>query len=207
MQKFPFLLDHNYGTFLVNFDAVSFEHDPVVYRYRINESEEWIDLSENFTTLNSLYAGDYKCEIQASINGQDWTKSKSFEFTVLPPFWKTWWFLLAELIIGAAFLWWLALLRLRAVNRRHADKQKMMELQQEALTQQMNPHFIFNALGSVQNSILKGDSIQANKYLVKFSRLLRTGLNASRSQLIPIEEDLELMENYLSVEKQDWVKT
>ena len=92
-------------------------------------------------------------------------------------------------------------MRLKAVHKKHAEKQKMLQLQQEALTQQMNPHFIFNALGSVQNSILKGNTVQANSYLVKFSRLLRSGLNASRSHLIVIEDDAELMKNYLNVEQ------
>ena len=76
-----------------------------------------------------------------------------------------------------------------------------MQLRQEELSQQMTPHFIFNALGSVQNSILKGGSKKTNSYLVKFSRLLRSGLNASRSQLISLEEDQELMQNYFSAEK------
>lgn len=194
-------LPYNYNNLIVTHDAVSFENNGVSYRYRYHQKDKWIVVKEAMIRLNSLPPGDYKFEIQASSNGRDWTKSEGFNFTILKPFWLTWWFILLEIILGAIIIIWLIGKRLRTIEMRHADKEKMMQLQQEALTQQMNPHFIFNALGSVQNSILKGDSKQANSYLVKFSRLLRSGLNASRSHLITLEEDKELMENYLAVEK------
>jgi ligand-binding sensor domain-containing protein len=196
-----FKLRHNQGDLFIEFDAVSYENEPVVFRYRANEDEEWIQIRERFIRLNAFRDGDYHLEIQASIDGVNWTKSEYVDFEVLPPFWNTWWFIFIEVLLGAGLVFLAVRQRLKVVDKKHALEQKMIELQQEALTQQMNPHFIFNALGSVQNSILKGDSIQANKYLVKFSRLLRTGLNASRSRLIALEDDKELMENYLAVEK------
>ncbi|MFT6503659.1 MAG: ligand-binding sensor domain-containing protein [Crocinitomicaceae bacterium] len=201
-------LDYYQNTIVVNFDAVSFEREPVVFRYRLNKNDDWTQIEERFVRLNTLENGNYFFEIQASINGTDWTDSELLNIEILPPFWKTWWFVGLMMIIGIGFVLGMIALRLRIVDKKHAEKQnlmelkqKMIELQQEALTQQMNPHFIFNALGSVQNSILKGDSVQANKYLVKFSKLLRAGLNASRSQLIPLEDDMELMQSYLAVEK------
>jgi hypothetical protein len=201
-------LDYYQNTIVVNFDAVSFEREPVVFRYRLNKNDDWTIIEERFVRLNTLENGSYLFEIQASINGTDWTDSKLLNIEILPPFWKTWWFVGLMMIIGIGIVLGIIALRLRIADKKNAEnqnlmelKQKMLELQQEALTQQMNPHFIFNALGSVQNSILKGDSVQANKYLVKFSKLLRAGLNASRSQLIPLEDDMELMQSYLAVEK------
>jgi ligand-binding sensor domain-containing protein/uncharacterized membrane-anchored protein YhcB (DUF1043 family) len=195
------ILNHDQNNMVVRFDAVSFEQEPVVFRYRLNKEDEWTDIEERFIRLIALEIGSYSIEIQASINGRDWTRSELLNIKILPPFWKTWWFILLEILLGIALVFFAVRQRLKFVNKQHALQQKLTDLQQEALAQQMNPHFIFNALGSVQNSILKGDSIKANKYLVKFSKLLRAGLNASRSQLIPLKDDKELMESYLSVEK------
>jgi ligand-binding sensor domain-containing protein len=194
-------LDYYQNTIVVNFDAVSFEREPVVFRYRLNKNDNWTQIEERFIRLNTMESGSYSFEVQATIDKENWTESEKVQFKILPPFWKTWWFIGIEFIFGIGLIISLVYFRLRFVNRRHNEKEQMLELRQEALTQQMNPHFIFNALGSVQNSILKGDSIKANKYLVKFSKLLRAGLNASRSQLIPLEDDKELMESYLEVEK------
>jgi hypothetical protein len=195
------ILNHDQNNMVVRFDAVSSEQEPVVFRYRLNEEDEWSVIEERFIRLNTLENGSYFIEFQASINGRDWTESESLNIKTFPPFWKTWWFILLEILLGIALVSFAVRQRLKFVNKQHALQQKLTDLQQEALAQQMNPHFIFNALGSVQNSVLKGDSIKANKYLVKFSKLLRAGLKASRSQLIPLEDDKELMESYLSVEK------
>lgn len=70
-----------------------------------------------------------------------------------------------------------------------------------ALRAQMNPHFIFNALNSIQQYILTGDVDQANKYLSKFSRLQREVLNNSDQNLITIEKEIEMLNLYLELEQ------
>jgi len=70
-----------------------------------------------------------------------------------------------------------------------------------ALRAQMNPHFIFNALNSVQQYILQGNVDEANKYLSKFSRLQREILNNSDQQFIPLEKEKEMLELYLQLER------
>jgi hypothetical protein len=198
-KELSFSYDEN--NMVITFDAVSFEDLPIKFRYRFSKKEDWTVISEKVLRLNSLPGGNYHIEIQVSVLGSGWSESENVTFEICPPFWKTWWFILFEVVFGLALVLSLVYVRLRFVKQKYSIEQKNMQLRQEALSQQMNPHFIFNALGSVQNSILKGDSIKANSYLVKFSRLLRSGLNASRSQLISLEEDQELMLNYFSVEK------
>ena len=70
-----------------------------------------------------------------------------------------------------------------------------------ALRAQMNPHFIFNALNSIQQYILTGDVDQANKYLSKFSRLQRDVLNNSAQNFIPLEKEIEMLTLYLDLEQ------
>lgn len=75
-------------------------------------------------------------------------------------------------------------------------------LKQEALQSQMNPHFLFNALNSVQSLIATGDNSTASIVLARFSRLMRSLLQNSRQRFIPLESELEFIENYISLEQQ-----
>ena len=70
-----------------------------------------------------------------------------------------------------------------------------------ALRMQMNPHFIFNALNSVQHFILQGNVVEANKYLAKFSRLQREILHSSDQQFITLEKEIEILTWYLELEQ------
>ncbi|MCJ8289728.1 MAG: histidine kinase [Crocinitomicaceae bacterium] len=194
-------LPYSSNNVLIKFDAVSFENRPVIFRFRSHPTDEWTIITERFVRLTSLSFGAYQFEIQASIDQKKWVSSEHVNITIYPPFWKRWWFIFLVVVLFIILTALLILIRIKAVKEKYLGQQKILQMQQEALSQQMNPHFIFNALGSVQNSILKGETLLANSYLVKFSRLLRTGLNASRSQLISLKEDSELIRNYLSVEQ------
>ena len=79
-------------------------------------------------------------------------------------------------------------------------KQKTSELEMQALRAQMNPHFIFNSLNSINRFILQNNKEQASEYLTKFSKLIRLILQNSQVSLIPLESELESMELYLDLE-------
>ena len=74
------------------------------------------------------------------------------------------------------------------------------ELEMQALRAQMNPHFIFNSLNSINRFILQNDKAQASEYLTKFSRLVRLILQNSQAALIPLESELEALKLYLELE-------
>ncbi|MEO7444753.1 MAG: histidine kinase [Ferruginibacter sp.] len=78
--------------------------------------------------------------------------------------------------------------------------QQKTELKMEALRAQMNPHFIFNSLNSINSFILKNDKVQASEYLVKFARLVRMILQNSKSTKITLEDELECLQLYLKLE-------
>ncbi len=77
---------------------------------------------------------------------------------------------------------------------------QLSELKLEALQSQMNPHFIFNALNSIQNYILKNDPVEAARYLSKFSKLIRKTLDNSYRHFIPIEDIVSTLNMYLELE-------
>lgn len=81
-----------------------------------------------------------------------------------------------------------------------ADKEKS-KLQQKLFRSQMNPHFIFNSLASIQNLIINEDSIKASKYLARFSKLVRNILDSSVEEFISLEEEIMTIDNYLALQK------
>jgi sensor histidine kinase YesM len=80
-------------------------------------------------------------------------------------------------------------------------KLKASELEMQALRAQMNPHFIFNCLSSINHFILKNETDAASDYLTKFSRLIRIVLINSKNKLIPLEDELEMLRLYLDMER------
>jgi tetratricopeptide (TPR) repeat protein len=119
------------------------------------------------------------------------------------------WILIASLLIvvlsGIIIYKNLALKRKndKLVNRgKQAElQQHVTELEMQALRAQMNPHFIFNCLSSINRFILKNESEAASNYLTKFSRLIRTVLTNSGKPFIRLEEELEMLTLYLDMEK------
>ena len=79
-------------------------------------------------------------------------------------------------------------------------QQQTTELEMQALRSQMNPHFIFNSLNSINRFILQNNKTQASEYLTKFSKLVRLILQNSQASLIPLESELESLELYLTLE-------
>jgi tetratricopeptide (TPR) repeat protein len=88
----------------------------------------------------------------------------------------------------------------KAIERAALEK-RMQELEQMALRAQMNPHFIFNCLSSVQHFVIKQDAEGANKYLTGFAKLVRQTLDNSSKSLISLQEEIQYLEAYLSLEK------
>jgi tetratricopeptide (TPR) repeat protein len=79
-------------------------------------------------------------------------------------------------------------------------QQKTTQLEMEVLRAQMNPHFIFNSLNSINRFVLKNDKAQASEYLTKFSRLVRMILQNSQAPLVMLESELESLKLYLELE-------
>ncbi len=124
-------------------------------------------------------------------------------------------YLIYGLIAGIVALLLISLLviiqsRTKATQRLEAMKHRISELTQVNLRQQMNPHFIFNTLNSIQYYVFQNDKISSNNYMTKFASLMRKTLENSRHTAIPIKEELDSLELYLELEalrfkeKFDW---
>ena len=109
------------------------------------------------------------------------------------------------LFIGSGMILMVAVLvilrsKLKARQRIEAMNRKVSELHQTNLRQQMNPHFIFNTLNSIQYYVFQNDKISSNNYMTKFASLIRKTLENSRHTAITIQEELETLSLYLELE-------
>lgn len=144
-------------------------------------------------------------------NGRDVVMNQyatSFSFTVLPPLHQRFSFSQTQLItffIGLAllvfFIWWYIKQRasLKIVQANFQKEKNVLEL--SSLRNQLNPHFIFNAITSIQNLIIKNDNAAANNYLTKLGKITRNILDTSYQEFISIEEEMKLLKEYLEMEK------
>lgn len=106
-------------------------------------------------------------------------------------------------VIAALLLVILALViyNRRQVKRRLTLQKEVAEYEQKALHLQMNPHFVFNCLGAISSFIVQNGTDSALKYLSKFSKLMRLTLEYSKGSLIPIDKEIESLQNYLELEQ------
>ena len=105
------------------------------------------------------------------------------------------------LFIVLVFVFIFLLYKRKQAHKTISLKLELIEFEQKALHLQMNPHFVFNCLGSISSFILQNNTDEAVKYLAKFSKLMRLTLEFSKEPLIPIDKEIEGLENYLELEK------
>lgn len=91
--------------------------------------------------------------------------------------------------------------RIRVNNNKNLITQQLLELRSSALRAQMNPHFTYNALNSIQSLIASDDMEKASIYLAEFSNLMRMALEASSKELVTLEEEIDIVKHYLLLEK------
>ncbi len=196
--------------------------DFTVPDYRAPESIKFYTMLENHDDVwrpvkgekSSFYfnvrPGNYVYRLKA-FNSDGVKMEKSINIRINPPWWQTWTFRISAivLVISAfyAIVRWRVQQRFRQQLERSEKerqvaelKQKGVELEMQALRAQMNPHFIFNSLNSINRFILQNNKAQASEYLTKFSKLVRMILHNSQASLITLESELESLELYLNLE-------
>ncbi len=174
----------------------------VEYRYRIKQGDDWIytDYNNNIVYYTDLSPGQYQFQVASKGKFSNWSEAAELEFTIRPPFWLTWRFILASLLLlgGLSYLFYSR--RTQEIRRISEMKTKMAELENEALRAQMNPHFIFNSLNSIKAFIINNDRNAAADYLTDFSELIRTILGNSRETEITLRKELEALQLYIDIE-------
>lgn len=172
-----------------------------VYMYRLlGASNKWSNVPDksNQITFNSLSAGNYTFQIKktTSTNSSE-TPIKSVKIKIKSPFYKEWWFILLLSLLTIVII---AFYYRKKLKEKEKEKE-LVFLKLENLRSQMNPHFVFNALNSIQDYILLNQKNLAGDYLGKFADLMRMYLYHSTKAFISLEEEITALEQYLELEK------
>ena len=196
------------NSLLVKFVGISFKAaEGTTYFYRLKglTNNDWKPAETNVLEFISLPNGNYLLEIKA-INGfGKESQIVAIPFEVAKKLIEKWWFrVLAVLCLGGLIGW---VFSLQMTHLKKKEKQKLdtnlhiARLEQMALKAQMNPHFIFNCLNSIQQFVIEHDVQGANKFISKFSKLIRQTLDNSGKEKISIEEEISFLNSYLALEK------
>lgn len=188
-----------------------FPDEELQFQYRLNGlNDKWISIEKNtrFVNFNSLPSGSYTFEIRCKTLSNERFVSTKIAFKINRPFWSTWWFitLMTLSAFGIIILFYRNKLAIKEKEKELALKNAKFQnelavLKLENLKSQMNPHFIFNALNSIQEYIILNQKNLASSYLAKFADLIRAYLEHSNKGYITIREEIECLDIYLQLEK------
>ncbi len=202
-QKKAVNLRANQNTIKIIFKALHYGlAEKTLFYYKLEGIEtSWTLLNnkDNSITFNNLPSGNYQFLLKAC-NEDDLCDEvpKKFSFVINAPLYKTPIFIFISGML--LLLLFYAIYATRTRNLRRSYAAKMTDAELRALRTQMNPHFIFNTLNSIQYYVLNADAKTAYKYLTKFSSLMRRILQHSKENFLPLEEELTSLKLYCELE-------
>jgi two-component sensor histidine kinase len=198
-----YTLDHTENYIQVNFNSINYEpnENGSLFRYKMEGlKEEWYETREHFAQFTALDPGDYTFLLQGKTDWVDYGETLSIKFTIKPPFWQTWWFI--STCILALVMLVVLVFRYQLKIEKRKDKLLIDKLlaEQKTLRAQLNPHFIFNSLTSIQQLVFNNDRIFATENIAVFAKLMRKVLILSEKEWVNLTEELEVLELYLKLE-------
>lgn len=204
----PLKLSYKDNDISIDFAALQFYGSSnIKYLYQLEGVDRgWVVSGREQTArYPQLKGGDYLFRVKCiNRDGMACEKETTLLVRIVPPFWQTWWFILLVAVLVAALVF--------SIGRWLRDRKKEKEMLQlnyekkiaivemNTLRAQMNPHFIFNSLNSINTFILKNDSENATEYLVKFSQLVRLILDNSRTEWVSLDNELKALALYVELE-------
>ncbi|MDW3193131.1 MAG: histidine kinase [Cytophagales bacterium] len=202
----PFDIPYSVGTLKMIFKALIFRNQPnLTYRYRLKQHETdtppWSNSNINTVNYSKLNPGSYTFEVSARTKNSEWSPATTLPFTIVPAYWQTLWFkaLILGIILMIAGLIYNSFTRNIRLKRKLENDRIAAEI--KALKAQINPHFLFNALNSIQSFLLSNENELAEEYLVKYSKLMRRILDQSSLLTNHIHEELKTIQLYVDLEK------
>ncbi len=178
----------------------SWENSKVLYR--ISPSKKWQQINNHgHIQISDFHSYTYTIETKGISPDGSISPPLNFEIVVSPPWWKSNLFYIISLLGISGLLYLFHLVHTRKLKNTFQIQQEIVSLEKEALQAQMNPHFIFNCLNSIQNFIMDNEKEMAMDYLSTFAVLIRQNLQASVERRVLLPQEVSMLENYLSLEK------
>lgn len=196
------VLNKNQRDLLIQFSDYSFLSDEKGhFRYQFSDDEKWHDLEKPELIFNHISPGKYQIEFEAIDNLGNIQKQKlNLSIHAKPPFLKSNIFYgllilgIFALIFGInQYLW-------KKRHEKQEDLRKIKEAEMKTLRSQMNPHFLFNTLNSINSYIIQNKTEDASSYLTTFSKLMRNILDNSKYEQITLKNELDSLKLYLTLE-------
>lgn len=174
----------------------------VYFRYRLlGLSDIWSVTSNDEIVFPRLPPGEYTLEVSNSNNRQFYHASvHRYTFTITPPFWKRVWFILAVGLMGLYLAWIYIRYREKNLNKiQELEKEKAIA-ELEVLKNQVSPHFLFNSFNTLLQ-VIEEDQEKAIEYTSRLSDFYRSILSYRTKNLITLEEELTVLDNYIFLQK------
>jgi len=186
----------------INFGSINFSHNPVLYSYKLEGyDDDWTSGTTKSVAYSNLQPGKYIFKVRTGKSNSPWSEPIEYQFTVKATLWNhpLFYAFIAILVVG---LFSMLVIRRKNLQLKHREiDHQMVTLEQKALQSMMNPHFIFNALSSIQTFLLQNKPGEAGLYLSQFARLIRQNLSAINSAMIILEEETDRLKNYMDLER------
>lgn len=193
-------LAYNQNFFTVEFATLQYHNaDVIKYQYRLKGLDDHWTAAGNrrSASYNALPPGAYVFEVKQ----EGGNRITAMPIVIQAAFWQTTFFQVAVCLLGAGliagFVWW----RINTVKQRARLQQQVADTEMAALRAQMNPHFIFNCINSIDALIQRNDKYNATVYLNKFAKLIRNILDSSKQNTVPLTKDFETLRLYIELEQ------
>ena len=195
--------DYKHNSFSIDFIPIGhpFPHK-LKFRYRLNSKNNWSPYSEKPTVfLSYLPHGNYNLEIQVlDLNSGETKQFKILKLLITPPFWVTWWFILLVVLVISTGLFFVIKRNKKNAEEKALIQQRIAETKLEALKSQMNPHFTFNAMNTIQDFIISNDIYNSLNFVSELDMLMRLTLDNSTKKTITLQEEIAFLQHYIYIE-------
>ncbi len=196
LQQHTFAYDQNY--FIFNFTGLWYSSpESVRYRYKLEGFDpNWKISKDPLASYPNLPPGNYTFRVQTSEHGNfDHVPETSWSFTIQPPFWAQWWFILFCLLLAGAMFYAFVRIREARLKKEAQLKRENVESQFAALKSQINPHFLFNSFNTLITIIEENPKI-AVEYVEHLSDFYRSMMAYRERDFITLQEEKELVESF-----------
>jgi ligand-binding sensor domain-containing protein len=186
------------------FDVINYDLPATnEYYYRLTPGDKGWSRSQNgHLSFYSLQSGRYVLEVKGGSSLTDQFTAEDRLAIVVRPYWyQSSWFMMACVLVAAVIVALVVRFRIGQVRKEGLLNQKLAEIEMTALRAQMNPHFIFNSLNSIESFIMQNEKRLASDYLNKFAMLMRMILENSRKSVVSFTSDMEALRLYVDLEK------
>jgi hypothetical protein len=200
------VVEPQYSSFSFKITAIDFS---LPYNYKIQYQlngydNQWITATNPaIVRYTNLPADSYVFQVRLLLDdGSSLPVQKQITFEIVPPFWKTWWFRTMIVAAIGGIVYVLSRNKILKERREAQLNQLRAEAETKALRAQMNPHFVFNCMNTIEYYIVSQQSDKASAFLQNFSLLIRNVLENSKEELITLAHDIDTLKLYIELERE-----